>query len=186
MQKTQPQSKPRNSTQCRHLSVLPVWQISATISERRSRNVNIRRNSLARTKTTNALKTERERTRERAEGRETEGSRQGERLERGEAEKRLSISLAFHPICRRSPEGVGRRSKEREGGMQSGGELAYLGLRNISANVLLARSSTGVCKGQPRTRFNLTRLLGSHVDLLEQTSPRASHNNGVCITPCPF
>ena len=118
MQKTQPQSKPRNSTQCRHLSVLPVWQISATISERRSRNVNIRRNSLART---NALKTERERTRERAEGRGTEGSRQGERLERGEAEKRLSISPAFHPICRRSPEGVGRRSKEREGGMQSGG-----------------------------------------------------------------
>ena len=70
--------------------------------------------------------------------------------------------------------------------MQSGGELAYLGLRNISADVLLTRSSTSVCKGQPRTRFNLTRLLGSHVDLLEQTSPRASHNNGVCITPCPF
>ena len=30
--------------------------------------------------------------------------------------------------------------------MQSGGELAYLGLRNISADVLLTRSSTSVCK----------------------------------------
>lgn len=158
---------PRNSAQRRHLSAQPAWQISATINERRSRNVNIRRNSLARTKTTNALKTVRERTKERAEGtgRKTEGGRQGERLERGEAEKRLSISPAFHPICRRSPEGVGRRSKEREGGMQSGGELAYLGLRNISANVLLTRSSTSasVWKGQPRSRFNLTRLQGSHV-----------------------
>ena len=176
---------PRNSAQRRHLSALPAWQISATINERRSRNVNIRRNSLART---NALKTERERTRERTEGRGTEASRQGERLERGEAEKRLSISPAFHPICRRSPEGVGRRSKEREGGMQSGGDLAYLGLRNISADVLLTRSSTSVCKGQPRTRFNLTRLQGSHVDLLQQTRPRARHitYNGVCISPCPF
>ena len=113
VQKTQPQSKPRNSTQCRHLSVLPVWQISATISERRSRNVNIRRNSLART---NALKTERERTRERAEGRKTEreADREGETGERGGGETSLHLSRFpsdLSQIARGS-----RKTEQGEGG----------------------------------------------------------------------